>query len=96
MASETLTPGSKQRVTILTALLRVGMHPKTLEPLFDLVSLEHVACCLCEPICLDENCDCVEDSHLDPDCYSLRDALRRVIERYFQTHMLRQTQKEGG
>ena len=83
MADETLTPGSVRRVTILRQFLKEGIYPKAVGPLLQLIEEEHVACCLCEPLCLDETCTCEEDAHLDPDCYRLRDALRTVLKRHY-------------
>jgi hypothetical protein len=73
--SEVLEPGVQRRITIFAALLEAGLPPAAFQPLADLVAGAHVSGCYCEPLCLDDQCDCADDAHTDPDCYRLRDAL---------------------
>jgi len=83
MGTEDLTPGSIRRITILKEILKAGLTAKALVPLLKLFDLEHVSGCLCESLCLDEECDCAEDAHLDPDCYYLRQGLRKATEDFY-------------
>lgn len=84
--SESLPPEIVQRVKLFRALISPQSPDRAVVTMTRWIASEHVSGCLCETICLDPLCDCLEDAHLDPDCAKLQLALLHEIERAGDKH----------